>query len=459
MPTQVPTLYPPALASQAPYSYLDPNSHVPYGYAQPANIPPNVAQVTLPTFGAFMGLRAPSPGQTLQMVIPQHIITLATTKASTEKEMLCLAYLNQLKGHQARDFLNFEFSPTLCKELFSPSGGIQDILLDWHKGLGPGVAMDRKRSEVAQLKRTFQTMATYAGEGVTVGSLASLAKLDTPVPTVPTSYNTFVDCLHRQYHIIARLLGPYCNYGQLVSAVSSTVMSETASIQNTDHWYFDNGPYILLALIKSAKEFFSQTRTMMDWPSLGPIVITTDINALALDIVRHAKHKYPPTELPPALQTVAAMSPSRQLQQPSLPRPPHNPATDPRQNTGGPPVTGGPPSRDRTNTVLRTNVKAPKVLVDFFATLHNTPDIDKYYCRSTSALKEAELDITAALQALGLDEADCFNFQARGSCNRRACNKPHVAKTIPAARATSLYTKLQPLLTSLKGKAKPSSSR
>ena len=189
------------------------------------------------------------------------ITFLSTTQK--EREPIFQAWLTDLKRSSYRHFLHFEFSPTLSKEMNMPNLGLTDLLLDWHKGLGPGVALPRSRNEVAALTRTLTTMQAHAGH-FHYGNIQSV-KLDTPEPTLPQSFPEFLDYLERHAAIVSWILTPGSQYALLLRAVYGEVTSLTSSVYNVNHWYGTHGPYILWSLVLEAKAFFGQTRTAASW--------------------------------------------------------------------------------------------------------------------------------------------------------------------------------------------------
>ena len=427
--------------------------HAPSTWAHTAWTPPSASQAHLhntviPTLGGYMGL-TPFAGDPIAHGMPPDMMSLMMLKTMTEKETLLASMLHSLTAHthNHRYFHGFSFSPTLCRELTSVCLGIQDLMTDWHKGLGPGVAMHRTRSSVQALKRTFQTMAAYGGQGFSLGNINNL-KLDTPSPQLPSTYNEFLDCLIRYDRTLTFLLTEHSNLTHVVRHTYMATVNDVRHTQNPNHWFYKKGPFILWSLVTLAQEFFSQSRTASNWHQLGPIQVTQSPQDTARDIVLHASASTPFTDLPPEFQQLAMLSPERQFgwQNATVPTTPAPAPAPPRQQP--PMATPQAP----TQPVAKVHPRPVKELQEFFTIVQSDKDIPDKSKRTAAILKAANLTMATTLQELGLTDQDCFNFHGRGICNAKTCRKDHNAsKPAPSpTKAKAIHTKLLASLPTLK---------
>ena len=408
--------------------------------------------ITVPTLCALMNLPLSHPNtDPTALGMPPTLPTMARLSGHAQTTF----WRTQIKALTTAPgnlhlFLGFNFSPSLQKQVGSMNFAPDDPHLDWHEGLGPGVAMNRERSKALAHKRMHDQIDRFGGLGFNLGKLDT-QKMDSPAPILPQNYRDFLEFLHRWHAILVFLLTEHCNLALIVAAIHHTIMRMNAQSAFPDQWFYQNGPPIMWRLVLLAKTFFDDTRTHTTFAQQGPVCITLDPNSFALTLIRDAPTQTPLMELPPAFQQLAAQAHTRVSPSPA-PAPTPTPPPPPRM----PPPSAAnrrQPAPDRASPVL--NASANPKLVEFFAALKQNSDIHGHFKRTTQLLKAIDMDIPAGLQALNLGADECLNFHARGSCGTRNCRKQHQPKNLNEPAVTSLLRKLTPALTTLKGKAPP----
>ncbi|CAB9522271.1 expressed unknown protein [Seminavis robusta] len=304
--------------------------------------------IIMPTLCALMGFTF-IPADPVQQGMPSFLPQLA--QASAKGPGLMALFRNGIQSLTSSPdnntfFQGFNVSPTLHKELQSFQYSIDDPQTDWHKGLGPGVAMSRDRQAVLDRKRLYEQINTFGGMGITMGRLGD-TKLETPTPSLPRTYQEFLFFLTRYGKILLTWLTPNCALYRLVAALSTEVLNYNRHATYPDHWYWENGPFILWKLVLEAKNFFDQSRSHETFLLLGPIRFATEPHLAARDLIRDAKTGLSQTELPGPFQQLLNYS------VPSRPTPPVHfnpggqmaPPVQPSPARQAPPAqASGPPS-------------------------------------------------------------------------------------------------------------------
>jgi hypothetical protein len=361
--------------------------------------------------------------------------------------------INSFVGAHQHLFQGFMFSPTLYKELNAVLYicTFDDLLTDWHKGLGPGVVMHRSREVARANKRLHSAIDNYSGTGLSIGKVDD-ARLDTPVPTPPQTYHEFMNFLQRYYTLLNAWLTKDCNLYQIVHALYTEVLSAVRLFNYHKDWYESHGPYIIWRLVLTAKDFFDQTRTSgTAGPYQGPVLLTSDPRAFAQQLLLHARLTTSILELPPVLQKPFGPAPGFQQ---ALPPPLAGPPTP-----GTEAMTMQRPDKDKkakgTGKGNRTGHVHPtpaQSLIQVFASLQKDTEINSRYKKTTAFLQQAGLSVLDTLTTLGLTEQDCLNYHVRGSCYNKACIKTHEVKPIQAHILQNLVGKLTPVVPSLRNK-------
>jgi hypothetical protein len=169
---------------------------------------------------------------------------------------------------------------------------------NWHKDLGPGIALAQNAASVATQRTLFDNIEDYGQSGVTFGrdtdrNLASI------VPSLPVTYSDFLVFLMRYQLILQKWLTVHCALFTLVKDLRSHVMATTRHIMMRDEWYRRTGPFIIWQLVLIAKDFFRQTRTRDSYPFKGCVKIDQTA-ALVVQIALASSTNL--DELPPMLQ-------------------------------------------------------------------------------------------------------------------------------------------------------------
>jgi hypothetical protein len=405
---------------------------------------------TLPTLCGYMNL-APQHLQYMPQFLPR-LATLKINEASgfLRHEINCL----KREGDNGHFFHAFQFPASLARDLskriYSFGGDTHTLRTEWHKGLGPGIAMTRNWEEVAAANSSLASLDEY-GSHIHLGR-TDIARLQAPVPQPPQDYQGFINFLIRYARLLSRWLTPNCNWYTIVAAVLTVTQSLNEQTQNPTEWYYQQGPFILWMLIRRAQTFFAETRTDPTLGTHGPVILTNDPHGYARDLIRDAS-SIPPGELPASFLLLHAKSQSGRHYQPTGQTPgippapaqglqPHQPrGGQPRQQYPGPRIRTGQPPQE----VLHRNPTPSGPLIQFFATLQqsNSP-VSR---RTRDLLPAAGLTVPEAQVMLGLVPDDCFNYHARGSCSSRGCRRQHNPRPITPANAQQLLSRLQPLLT------------
>ena len=361
-------------------------------------------------------------------------------------------------------FQGFHFAATLPVELNKLQYGIDDPYADWHKGLGPGLAMSRDRMAVLAGKRKQAQIDTYGGMGLALGRLDD-PKLDNPVPTPPVNYQDFLFFLTRYHKLMRFLLGQDSNWYHVVLEVYYEVMRINQNAALPDLWATTKGPFVIWALVLAAKTFFVQTRTRDTFYQQGCIILTDDPKQYARDLLRDAT-SIAAAELPPPLFRILTAGLSHPTSGHLLAAPtnggselyattsPHirtAPAPTSMAHRPHPTLARQKPKDTHMPARNHPNPPAPS-LVQFFASLQSDQAIPNQNRRTNKVLQHAGLTIHGALELLGLNPDDCFNYHVRGSCSSKTCTNNHDIKPIPRASLTQLLTKLTPVVPQLKQK-------
>jgi hypothetical protein len=176
----------------------------------------------------------------------------------------------------------------------------------------------RQRSEARATKRLYSAIENYRGLGLSVGKVDD-HRLDTAVPTPPTTYQEFLVFLQRYYTLLQAWLTPECNLYQIVLSLYNEVISSLKHVSFHNDWYCTYGPYLIWKLVLTAKDFFDQTRTATSYHLQEPIRLTVDPSSFAQNLLSQAQMSNSPVELPIVLQKL--LRPAAAAQHPLVPNP------------------------------------------------------------------------------------------------------------------------------------------
>jgi hypothetical protein len=427
-----------------------------YGFPIQSPVAP-ASDITIPSICAWMGFPHLYPDPT-QHGLPPCLFNMAkTAKGAPNLHRKFISDLDAFANlpENRFAFTNFHFSPTLHTELNKLQYGMEDPIADWHKGLGPGLAMNRERIAVLAKKRHFDLVDQYGGMGFTLGRLDE-GKLAPLAPHLPTNYQEFLSFLNRYCKLLGFLLTPQCNLYQIVSQVSTQVLTNNRHLTAPDSWYQAHGAFIIWRLVLAARDFFIQTRTTEEFHTLGPIILASDPRQYVCDLLRDAAYNTTIDELPqplrallPGIPPVAIPLTTQAVHTPRISsaarsQPGAQPTTSPR-----PAQTPGKSPQPRTPRHIHPN--PPGNLVQLFANIQTSPDIPGKNKQSSIVLQQAGLTVPSTLELLGLTSKDCLNFHMRGSCNRATCTNTHEVKHIAKHNLDTLFQKLSTVPPQLKG--------
>eukprot|EP00797_Seminavis_robusta_P014092 Sro2145_g316340.2 (409) ;mRNA; f:3189-4415 len=400
----------------------------------------------------------------LENGMPRFLPMLAKLPAGSAELNSCFQNgISQLSGtlENRQNFQSFNWSPSLKKELNTMSFNLDDLQADWHKGLGPGIAMSRDRDAVTRSKRLHSEIDEYGGLGFNLGRLDT-QRLQTPTPSVPKDYASFLQFLVRYSLILREWMTQNCNLYQITWALYLEILATNQNASYPEQWYQRHGPFIIWKLIITAKQFFEQRRTHETLPMQGVVYITPDPTRFAQDIIRNASTLVAVEELPPAFQAVI-----RQHVPVHLPPAPSPAAARPSSAPAmgrSPPTPAAPSQTSRANRRQNQQQQQPiehrnptpnAQLVQFFGNLQQDPQINAHYKRTVNLCQAVGTTLSEVLTSLGLDENDCGNYYLRGVCRRNFCRNSHGTKPLTADGLQAFLNRLNPALPNLRGRAPP----
>ncbi|CAB9531568.1 expressed unknown protein [Seminavis robusta] len=205
---------------------------------------------SMPCFSGWMGFPTMFPNP-LESGMPRFLPMLAKLPAGSAELNSCFQNgISQLSGtlENRQNFQSFNWSPSLKKELNTMSFNLDDLQADWHKGLGPGIAMSRDRDAVTRSKRLHSEIDEYGGLGFNLGRLDT-QRLQTPTPSVPKDYASFLQFLVRYSLILREWMTQNCNLYQITWALYLEILATNQNASYPEQWYQRHGPFIIWKLI------------------------------------------------------------------------------------------------------------------------------------------------------------------------------------------------------------------
>jgi hypothetical protein len=408
------------------------------------NSSPQIFQETLlPIFAGWMGEAFISHSTEANM--PPFLPKMVKLSNKVQRNQVFDQEAQRFRQAHVDVCTGFTFPQGLASELHKMDFDMTDLFSDWHKGLGPGVAMRRDRNAVREHKKMHDDMGEY-GHQIQFKPSDRL-KLDTPTAIPPANIAEFLSFLRRYQAICQDWLSYNSFWTQTVSAVYETVQTALAQVLDTEGWYHRRGAHIIWKLVLEARQFFQIKRSYQDF---APVTTSPDFRSTAHSIVYSDVHLT--TELPSCLQAIMA---------PSVPQPPIGSTQNsggtnrgnrqqPRRNGRPSTITGT--SSDEPSAPL-VNPNSSQALVTLFSDLQLSDQVQPKAKRTASLLKEANLSMEQAQALLGLQPADCFNYHARGTCSRRNCPLQHTPRpALSDSTVASLLAQLQPAVERLKTK-------
>ena len=362
--------------------------------------------------------------------------------------------LGQLQDRHAPTydaFCGFQFPTTLPEDIKDLALGIPYLPLDWHKGLGPGVAMFRS----AQAENTLlaaHDFVTAHGASVTMADQKTLKHV-TPQP--PPTWADFKAFVSRYCHILLATLYADSHLYQAVQLVRTCCLDKARrSTQGTPSWFPERLPHIIWGLCHMAQDFFATQRLPQDFPTPGCVIVGFHPRGYdysqANELV--SLTTYPIGDLPPQLARLVPPAnplvgmfptgpPGGQRQQP-----PAGPGRARDRQT----ATGNGSGSGTQGVVLnpRVNTKLNQLFQDIQAC-----QIAPYYKTTNAVLRESKLKREQALQLIGLPAESCFNYYVRGACQRHNCQGHDSTVTIPDDGASALYNTIRPTVQNYKDNA------
>jgi len=157
----------------------------------------------LPILAGWMGFEYLSP-QTEQLMPPFLSQMVKLSNKPQRKEVFSQETSRFLRNNPDL-CTGFQFPQGLASELNKIEFDMPDLATDWHKGLGPGVAMRRDRAAVNAHKRMHDSVGDWGGQFQFRNS--DRQKLETPTPTPPQNFAEFLPFLRRYQKICQDWLG------------------------------------------------------------------------------------------------------------------------------------------------------------------------------------------------------------------------------------------------------------
>ena len=381
----------------------------------------------LPILAAWMGI--PVLDSTSQQSMPNFLPRMVQLSNKVQRTQVFAQETRRFTNKHADVCTGFAFPAGLAAELHSLTFSSEDVLADWHKGLGPGVAMLRDRSQMRAHRRTLEDIEDW-GTHIQFNR-SDRQKLEAPTPVPPATIAEFLPFLKR-YHLVCQdWLGDQSFWTQVTKAVHEMVQHKLRHIANPDAWCRQKGPHIIWQLTLEARDFFGDKR---DYQNYSPVATAPSPSIKAHSIV---STEVDPAELPSSLSQLLPLPAMPAHGIPSYALPPplpggrggasrHSPGTARRQP---PPQQGrgaaAPPPAGPPTVEARVNSKANRSLVELFADLQLSPRVQPKFKRTVELLKEAETTVEQAQQMLGLPPNTCFNFHIRGTCRKPGCTLDH----------------------------------